>query len=328
MSASDKKNEIKLSTLFIPFILVIVLILFFPYWFTSYSFRGINFSQTGNIGDTIGGILGPFIAIAAAILTFFAFWVQYKANEQQKLDLKIERFENKFFELLKFHKENVNELTLGENLKGRKTFVLLSNELRTCYKVCEEVITQSDRYANINIMKFSYMIFFYGIGEQSEEYYTKDFDEIEKEVFGAIKVTLLLGQEHYNKNLKNPCNFFLDISLEIFYLPFNGHVSQLSHYYRNLFQSAKYVTEQDETLFNDDQKYDYLKILRAQLSEHEQLLMYYNAISWFDSEWKELFTKYRLIKNLPIPLANFHDSPLIHYSDEIEKYKDKKIFHG
>ena len=45
--------------------------------------------------------MSPFIAIAAAILTFFAFWVQYKANEQQKIDLKVERFENKFYELLR-----------------------------------------------------------------------------------------------------------------------------------------------------------------------------------------------------------------------------------
>ena len=36
----------------------------------------VDFSNTGEIGDTIGGIMNPFIAIIAAFLTFFAFWVQ------------------------------------------------------------------------------------------------------------------------------------------------------------------------------------------------------------------------------------------------------------
>lgn len=46
----------------------------------------IDFSTTGQIGDTIGGIMGPFIAIAAAGLTFIAFWVQCKANIQRRHD--------------------------------------------------------------------------------------------------------------------------------------------------------------------------------------------------------------------------------------------------
>lgn len=36
-----------------------------------------NYTNTGEIGDTIGGIAGPFIAMIAAYLTFIAFWVQY-----------------------------------------------------------------------------------------------------------------------------------------------------------------------------------------------------------------------------------------------------------
>ena len=52
----------------------------------NFDFGGKYFSDTGEIGDTIGGITGPFIAIAAAGLTFIAFWVQYKANIQQRQD--------------------------------------------------------------------------------------------------------------------------------------------------------------------------------------------------------------------------------------------------
>jgi hypothetical protein len=41
----------------------------------------ITFTEnSGSIGSTFG-IMNPFIAIAAAIITFAAFWVQYKANQ-------------------------------------------------------------------------------------------------------------------------------------------------------------------------------------------------------------------------------------------------------
>ncbi|WP_130735484.1 hypothetical protein [Flavobacterium sp. J27] len=42
-----------------------------------------NFTNTGPIGDTIGGIMNPFIALAGVFLTFLAFYMQIKANEIQ-----------------------------------------------------------------------------------------------------------------------------------------------------------------------------------------------------------------------------------------------------
>lgn len=69
-------------------------------------------ASTGVIVDTIGGTVGTVIAIFAAFLTFLAFGIQYEANQQQKIDLQFERFESKFFELLKLHKDNVNEMVI------------------------------------------------------------------------------------------------------------------------------------------------------------------------------------------------------------------------
>ena len=119
------------------FIALIVIICCFPAWFTESGW--LDFRNTGQIGDTIGGIMGPFVAIAAAILTFLAFWVQFKANEQQRKDIARERFENNLFELLHFHQDITNELLLKCNVhsnnyqnnirtveeKGRDVFQLL-----------------------------------------------------------------------------------------------------------------------------------------------------------------------------------------------------------
>lgn len=71
-----------------------------PFFFTLYGLECFDFRETGQIGDTIGGTMSPFVAIIAGLLTFLAFWVQYKANEQQRNDLAIERFENTLFQMM------------------------------------------------------------------------------------------------------------------------------------------------------------------------------------------------------------------------------------
>ena len=130
---------------FIWFLVIALLICCLPWLLAKHSW--IDFSTTGEIGDTIGGIMGPFIAIAAAGLTFIAFWVQYKANIQQRHDIAIERFESNLFEMIHIQQEITNGLLVdkvGSDLdskRGRDVFqyvyesadhrIWLGNECRT-----------------------------------------------------------------------------------------------------------------------------------------------------------------------------------------------------
>ncbi|WP_207767096.1 hypothetical protein [Leptospira levettii] len=72
-------------------LLAIIIFFIIPYLLTRPNLIGIDFSESGQIGDTIGGISNPLISFLAALLTFFAFWVQYKSNMKQthSLQLKI-----------------------------------------------------------------------------------------------------------------------------------------------------------------------------------------------------------------------------------------------
>ena len=100
--------------------LIIVFSLLAPWLFTTFS-SGIVFGEkTGQIGDTFG-IMNPIIAIAAAIITFAAFWTQYQANAEMLEENRTERKEsiklnrkqqlvNQFYEMLKIHQNNVSEL--------------------------------------------------------------------------------------------------------------------------------------------------------------------------------------------------------------------------
>lgn len=63
---------------------VIIFSFLSPFIFTAPSFLpSLNFTETGQIGDTLGGILNPFIALAGVLLTFLAFYMQIKANQIQ-----------------------------------------------------------------------------------------------------------------------------------------------------------------------------------------------------------------------------------------------------
>ena len=108
-----------------------VVILTLPILLTKIPYCIFDFSDTGQIGDTMGGIMGPFIAILAVWFTFKAFWVQFEANEaqkdineQQRKDIAKERFENKFYELIHLHRDNMREL--NHNANGGRNAVVSS----------------------------------------------------------------------------------------------------------------------------------------------------------------------------------------------------------
>ena len=69
----------------------------------------------------------------------------------------------------------------------------------------------------------------------------------------------------------------------------------LGHYFRNLFHIVEFV---DRSSVED--KRFYTNLIRAQLSSHELLMLFYNASSKYGREkFKPLIEKYSLLKNMP-----------------------------
>jgi hypothetical protein len=54
----------------------------------------IDFTHTGDIGDTIGGITSPIVNLVGAILVFYALKAQIKANELIRDQINEQRIEN------------------------------------------------------------------------------------------------------------------------------------------------------------------------------------------------------------------------------------------
>jgi hypothetical protein len=108
---------------------------------------------------------------------------------------------------------------------------------------------------------------------------------------------------------------------------YDGQQYRLGHYFRHLYQSFKFIDEQE--ILGEEEKYGYAKILRAQLSPHEQGLLFVNSLSRIGFNWEYktlstektgLITKYNLIKNLPgtrlfdIKFKNYY--PEVNYENQ------------
>lgn len=283
------------------------------------------------VGEAFGGTLGPIIAWIASILTFAAFWVQFKANEQQKLDLQIERFENKFYKMVEIQRENVSEISIENTLSGRKTFISMFNELRYIYLFSNRFFSRDDQKQLLQIMankselnteeifNISYLVFFFGIGQNSTKLILDLVDEKYQGLLINLEDELKTEKAnwHYNNNeiSIDEATYEGDsvFTLRLQYPPFDGHLSRLSHYIRHLYQLIKFIDDQPESILNYDAKYNYASTVRAQLSVHEQLLLYYNALSVLGRPWVEkennLLIKYCMIKSIPLPLADFYKKP-------------------
>ena len=335
-------------SLLISGLLILFLLPFLLTW-ERISFR--DYSNTGQIGDTIGGISGPVIALIGAFLTFLAFWVQVQSNKAQTLQFdkqdynnKIDRFENKFYELIRLHRSNVEEaLIIGyadNKFEKRKVFSEMYKEVRFIFFYCKnkqiELVDDKrmfDEYSDEELLRLSY-VFFY-VGTQSDRMIDMLIGErFNKLLYISIRNGLKSLQSHV-KNLSLPMNEHMPdpvqelsgldkATLSRSYPPFNGYQNFLGNYYRHLYQTVKFVTMQDESLLSHECKIDYLRTLRAQLSDYEQIMLYYNAISGFGIDWlkKLYFTDFKMIHNMPLPLADFGVRPEKKFEKELNEGKD------
>ena len=125
---------------------------------------------------------------------------------------------------------------------------------------------------------------------------------------------------------------------------FRGHVAQLNSYYRHLFLIVKTIVRIDDKIMNYSEKRQFLRIVRAQLTSVEQVLLFYNWKSECGWKWEQdikdgsenhFFTDYRMIHNInPDDCIAFSKQELLDemnkknkdYKYEGSSYKDDPLF--
>jgi len=102
----------------------------------------VDFSETGQIGDTIGGSMGPIVAIAGVFMTFIAFLMQVNANRIQSEQLK----------------KSFSMKLLENKIDSRNALELLNIDIKVMIKdvdiTCNEIDTFCDRTLEIPTGEF------------------------------------------------------------------------------------------------------------------------------------------------------------------------------
>ena len=96
---------------------------------------------------------------------------------------------------------------------------------------------------------------------------------------------------------------------------YESYFSCLDHYFRNLYYVLRYVDG-----LNDDIRDEYVKIVRAQLSAYEIVLLFCFSLSDIGTDFKAIIEKYALFQDIPKKELNLLNDYLCLYS--IEAYGD------
>lgn len=308
-----------------------------------------DYSKLGAFGDFIGGMLNPAVAFIGIIAASLAFYAQYRANSQVQRQFRIQQFESQFYEMIRLHKANVSEMKISgydvsiqESIQtdkdgnplaiktivksqiikfteARKVFVTMHTELIAIYEFLEYYnIIYEKKIKKEELLKLAYEIFFFGVKSEVPSSYNIDEEAI---LIFKRHLTNIKSRHKDSNGEKNifPRSNMKDVELYIKYSPFSGHESRLGHYYRHLYSTVKFVVEAERTLFSYKEVRGYLKILRSQMSNDEQLMLYYNCTIGFGMDWvtNGFLTKYRMIHNLPIDNVKYAPNPREYFAEYI-----------
>lgn len=298
---SQRDSNKILTIVLVIFGVALTIIGFLPYFFTKWSI--LDFTKTGQIGDTIGGIMSPFIGIIGALLTFAAFWVQYTANQKQ-FDILNKQQENivkdgvekPLYFLLEHYSKLENQLNHGGR-NGKSVYGLFLLEIKfvveefykvicTSFNLSKELneLSPSEKYS---IIKISVDWWWDGLNKQKSE------KEILLEIVGLYKsmTNVVLPDDLDNKiefllydgfnNFIERCrsNTYFSIGSVMYINPGEPRSHLLSAYYKAIYNILFYINDSDVEIHNLDEKKKWVKFFIELFSDEELELLAYVALS-------------------------------------------------
>ena len=268
------------------------LILLLPIILTKIPISIFDFTETGQIGDTIGGITAPFIGFIAGCLTFMAFHEQHRANKVSEDDLKKERFENKFYNFLSL----LNNLEINTNVPNvgnyKQAFHFMFYEYKSIAVLIYRKLGMPDlnsktvyvddeeKQSTITMREFiliqAFGIFINGVSKSST-------DRLGEYLTGKENYNdYFLWLQQYYREKEHPSVPYLDDYNTIDIKLFDGHRLRLISFFRIICKIL-------ELIYNDggDNKELYLSTLLSLLSEHQIALL--KLIYVYDNKEHERF---------------------------------------
>lgn len=195
-----------------------------------------------------------------------------------------------FYRMLEFHNDMVNQLSVAhinttkpERSNGRRSFVVFKLQIYHLLELIENLNTREKWDLNKDqILRIVYMIFYYGFDRQWIEFLQ---DKIKEDIDPDLLKKILDKILHEIQKGK----------LKL------GRTNQtsLSSYFRNMYNLIKLI-DNDKYLSKQEKK-DLITIYRAQLSNPELYVLFFNLRSDFGKKWnnKGYVERYELLKNIP-----------------------------
>lgn len=309
---------------------IITLILFIIKTTELKSELAIDTGIFADYGSIVGGILSAFFGLLSVLLVIQTLNEQERQNELQNI-------ESRFFELLKIHRDNVSEFQ-QKGKTARSVVIDIYDEFNELYDFVEVWYTfekselHNQKEWKKKCAQIAYLILFFGVDNNSTNQLLKEIQKIvSNQKFYEIEfypmALSLLIKKHITTKQENK----LKEKGKRLYLDHDGQQSRLGHYYRHLYQTIKFINDQPKRLLSYSEKYNYIKTLRAQLSTHEQAILFYNSLTYLGQAWElgikdenqKLITKYNLIKNLPEGFTGKID-PKVFFEDVFFEYDTEK----
>jgi hypothetical protein len=287
--------------------LSIILFLVFIFNRQFFSFSGIlDIDLATNFGTFFQGLVGTTACISSSLLVICVFLLQQKQE-------KISQLENIYYKMLDFHRENVNtiiidnyKLWMKDKKEKAQAFVSFKLQLFDCIDMVSEINDQLNRKLNDKeIVDVAYMIFYYGVDKRWINFMKKLLINYDEKL-----IQLIFSNVELNKTKTFTNNKPRDL----------GKTNQtiLSTYFRNMYNAIMLIHKSD--ILNKEQKKKYIRIFRAQLSNPELVIIFFNVLSRFGKKWNEnnIIIEYELIKNLPTSTCNGYN-PRDYYPMEYEE---------
>lgn len=240
----------------------------------------INADLASQFGDFVGGFIGTLFAFLSILIV--AYSILKQTCENRKNNVKAI-----FFQMIDYHYKNLEEIEVPKpqrkdvKEKGKRGFVVFKIQINRLLQALYEINKKYDLQLNAHdIACIAYMVFYYGLSESWQSFLK---EKIKCYDCSDIIINSLLKIDRYNPELR---------------LCQSNH-TVLSSYFRNMYNAIKLIDNEKE--FNDNEKEELVKTYRAQLSNPELYILFFNVISPFGKKWREnnYIKKYKLLKNIP-----------------------------
>lgn len=302
-------------------IVSVILIIVSPFVLTRESLSNcFSFVKTGQIGDTIGGIIAPVIGIVSIYLLARTLNEQLKFNFEQSVLMRRDQFKTTFFQLLEEQREIQRSLTTNyigvsinnpsklqkAELVGRNFFKMSKYVLRKLFESMESTQYYSS-YDKKNIEDWMCYLdgeseSYFVDGKNIEHSFTFE-DLVRTSNYKFINERYRISEEeHANYKTLSPFE-----QVKFVYSKFFNIHEDCGNYFRHLYRILYFVEQSEkEELHNvkDDnernsisKRYsDLCQFVQAQMSTLELFLVFYNSFSF--PKLRKLLAKYNILENL------------------------------